>query len=84
MKIQYTFFQLSPKGTLSLREIQHKFDDLHIPREQYDDIVQIGTFNNDVQWDHFLAIAVSKLAKVNFEFFRMKSKLIIYFFCIRI
>jgi len=55
--------QLSPKGKLPLREIQDKFDNLNIPREQYDDIVQIGTFNGDVQWDHFLAIAVSKLAK---------------------
>jgi len=55
--------QLSPKGTVPLREIQTKFDELNIPREQYDDIVQIGTFNGDVQWDCFLAIAVSKLAK---------------------
>ncbi|CAF0756310.1 unnamed protein product [Rotaria sordida] len=55
--------QLSPKGTLALQEIRNKFDDLNIPREQYDDIVQIGSFNVDAQWDHFLAIAVSKLAK---------------------
>ncbi|CAF0736319.1 unnamed protein product [Rotaria sp. Silwood1] len=55
--------QLSPKGTLPLQEIQNKFDDLKIPREQFDDIVQIGSFNVDAQWDHFLAIAVSKLAK---------------------
>ncbi|CAF2474909.1 unnamed protein product [Rotaria sp. Silwood2] len=55
--------QLSPKGTLPLQEIRNKFDDLNIPREQFDDIVQIGSFNVDVQWDHFLAVAVSKLAK---------------------
>ncbi|UJR33684.1 hypothetical protein I4U23_021113 [Adineta vaga] len=55
--------QLSPKGTLSLQEIQNKFDDLKIPREQFDDIVQIGAFNGEVQWDSFLAITVSKLAK---------------------
>ncbi len=60
----FLLLQLSPKGTLPLREIQDKFDSLNIPREQFDDIVQIGTFNNDVQWDCFLAIAVSKLAKV--------------------
>ncbi len=75
MKKQSIFFQLSPKGTLPLREIQNKFDDLHIPREQYDDIVQIGTFNNDVQWDHFLAIAVSKLAKVCFLYLRNEIEL---------
>jgi len=37
---------------------------LKIPREQFDDIVQIGSFNIDAPWDQFLAIAVSKLAKV--------------------
>ncbi len=58
------YFQLSPKGTLSLNEIQTKFDHLNIPREQFDDIVQIGTFNNNVQWENFLSIAVSKLSKV--------------------
>ncbi len=56
--------QLSPKGTLPLREIQNKYDDLNIPREQFDDIVHIGTFNGDVQWDHFLVIAVTKISKV--------------------
>ncbi|CAF0725952.1 unnamed protein product [Adineta ricciae] len=55
--------QLSPKGKLSLQEIQNKFDDIKIPREQFDDIVQIGAFNGEVQWDSFLAITVSKIAK---------------------
>ncbi|CAF3541151.1 unnamed protein product [Rotaria socialis] len=55
--------QLSPKGTLPLVDIRKKFDDVNIPREQYDEIVQIGSFNVDAQWDHFLAIAVSKVAK---------------------
>ncbi|CAF0752473.1 unnamed protein product [Didymodactylos carnosus] len=55
--------QLSPKNMVSLGEIQQKFDQLNIPREQFDDIVQIGAFHDDVQWDNFLAIAVSKLAR---------------------
>ncbi len=58
-------FQLSPKGELTLSEIQEKFDHLNIPREQFDDIVQIGTFNFDVHWENFLAVAVSKISKVN-------------------
>lgn len=56
--------KFSPKGILSLNEIKSKFDDLNIPREQFDDIVQIGTFNNEVQWENFFTIAVSKLSKV--------------------
>lgn len=55
--------QISPKGSVPLSEIQEKFDNLNIPREQFDDIVQIGSFNGEVQWDSFLAIAVSKIAK---------------------
>lgn len=55
--------QLSPKGTVSLNEIRSKFDDLNIPREQFDDVVQIGSFNNNVQWNQFLAIALSKISK---------------------
>lgn len=55
--------QLSVKGRVSLSEIQEKLDDLNIPREQFDDIVQIGSFRDTVQWKDFLAIAVSKVAK---------------------
>jgi hypothetical protein len=47
-----------------LSEIQEKFDHLNIPREQFDDIVQIGTFNANVKWENFLAITVSKISKV--------------------
>ncbi|UJR13592.1 hypothetical protein I4U23_000605 [Adineta vaga] len=55
--------QFSSRGTISLKEIQDKYDDLNIPREQFDDIVQIGTFNGDVQWDHFLVVAMTKISK---------------------
>lgn len=48
-----------------MNEIREKFDDLNIPREQFDDIVQIGAFNNNAPWDYVLAIAVSKISQVN-------------------
>ena len=47
-----------------MKEIREKFDDLNIPREQFDDIVQIGAFNNNAPWEHVLAIAVSKISRV--------------------
>ena len=48
-----------------MKEIREKFDDVNIPREQFDDIVQIGAFNNNAPWEHVLSIAVSKISRVN-------------------
>lgn len=50
---------------MTLNEIREKFDDLNIPREQFDDIMQIGAFSYKASWDHVLAIAVSKISQVN-------------------
>ncbi|CAF1218790.1 unnamed protein product [Adineta ricciae] len=55
--------QFSSKGTVPLNEIQNKYQDLNIPQEQFDDIVQIGGFNGDVQWEHFLTVAMTKISK---------------------
>ncbi|CAF4316445.1 unnamed protein product, partial [Adineta steineri] len=55
--------QFSSKRTISLQQIKEKYEDLDIPQEQFDDIVQIGSFNDNVQWDHFLAIALTKISK---------------------
>ena len=56
--------KLSPKGMVSLSEIQQQFDRLNISYEQYDHIVYMGSFSGTVQWNHFLAIATSTFAKV--------------------
>ena len=54
---------------MSLENIREKFDQLNIPREQFDDIVQIGNFHGTIQWNEFVAIAVSKISKVNNSLF---------------
>ncbi|CAF1373421.1 unnamed protein product, partial [Adineta ricciae] len=55
--------QFASKGMVPLNEIQNKYQDLSIPQEQFDDIVQIGGFNGDVQWEHFLTVAMTKISK---------------------
>ena len=71
-----------------MREIQAKLDELGVPREQYEDIIQIGSFTSDVQWNHFLAIAISKVAKVKLndtiKLFLLQLLLILISFSIRI
>ncbi|CAF0856513.1 unnamed protein product [Rotaria sordida] len=37
----FLFVYLSPKGTLSLREIRNEFDDSNILNEQFNDVIQL-------------------------------------------
>ncbi|CAF0922956.1 unnamed protein product [Rotaria sordida] len=63
----FLFVYLSPKGTLSLREIRNEFDDLYIPNEQFNDVIQLDLIEclnskkDDVQQIQ-LRIAITKTA----------------------
>ncbi|XP_050408454.1 ropporin-1-like protein [Patella vulgata] len=55
--------QLGPKKTAPISVIEEKWLDLSLPKEQFDDMVRIGTFGGDVEWNKFLAIAASALGE---------------------
>ncbi|KAK6191927.1 hypothetical protein SNE40_003500 [Patella caerulea] len=55
--------QLGPRKTAPINVIEEKWLDLSLPKEQFDDMVRIGTFGGDVEWNKFLAIAASALGE---------------------
>ncbi|ESO83256.1 hypothetical protein LOTGIDRAFT_204839 [Lottia gigantea] len=55
--------QLGPKKTIPLSTVEEKWLDLALPKEQFDDIVRIGSFGGEIEWNKFLAIATSALAE---------------------
>jgi len=55
--------QLGPKKTAPLSTIEEKWCDLALPKEQFDDLVRIGSFGGDVEWNKFFALACSAVAE---------------------
>lgn len=55
--------QLGPKKTVPLNLIEEKWTDVALPKEQFDDLVRIGSFGGDVEWNKFFALACSALAE---------------------
>ena len=37
-----------------------------LPKEQFDDLVRIGSFGGDVEWNKFFGLACSALGEVSF------------------
>ena len=38
--------------------------DLALPKEQFDDLVRIGSFGGEIEWNKFFALACSAVAEV--------------------
>ena len=47
-----------------MNKIEAKWLDLALPKEQFDDLVRIGNFIGDVEWNKFFALAASALGSV--------------------
>ena len=58
-------FQLGPKKKAPVHVIQDKWQDLSLPKEQFDELVRIGGFAGEVEWLRFFALACSSLGEVN-------------------
>jgi hypothetical protein len=56
--------QLGPKKTVALYLIEEKWLDLALPKEQFDDLVRVGSFSGQVEWNRFFALAASALGEV--------------------
>ena len=59
--------------------IEEKWLDLALPKEQFDDLVRVGSFSGQVEWNRFFALAASALGEVN-GFLDWKSVRILYHF----
>lgn len=44
--------------------VEEKWTDLALPKEQFDDLVRIGSFGGDVEWNKFFALCASALGEV--------------------
>ncbi|KAL3842590.1 hypothetical protein ACJMK2_020584 [Sinanodonta woodiana] len=55
--------QLGPKKVITLSVIEEKWTDLALPKEQFDDLVRIGSFGGDTEWNKFFALAASHLGE---------------------
>lgn len=55
--------QLGPKKVVPLAVIQEKWLDLALPKEQFDELVRIGSFGGDTEWLKFFALACSSLGE---------------------
>lgn len=53
--------QLGPKKTVALSLIEEKWLDLALPKEQFDDLVRVGSFSGQIEWNRFFALAASAL-----------------------
>lgn len=59
--------QLGPKKTVQLELILEKWEDLALPKEQFDELVRIGSFGGEVEWLKFFTLAASALGEVSFK-----------------
>lgn len=59
--------QLGPKKTVSLNLVMEKWADLALPKEQFDDLVRIGSFGGEVEWNKFFALCASALGEVRLK-----------------
>lgn len=55
--------QLGPKKVVPLSMIEEKWKDLALPKEQFDELVRIGSFGGDTEWLKFFALAASNLGE---------------------
>ncbi|XP_066062084.1 ropporin-1-like protein [Chamaea fasciata] len=53
--------QLSSKGTVTIEELREKWKDLGLPEEQLEAILQLDSFEEEVEWMKFLALGCSVL-----------------------
>ncbi len=56
--------QLGPKKNVSLALVEEKWRDLALPKEQFDELVRVGSFGGEVEWLKFFALACSALGEV--------------------
>jgi len=61
--------QLSIIKPLTLKQIEEKWKALHLPKENFDLIVQLGVFRDQINWLMFMAIACSTISRVSWRFF---------------
>ena len=50
---------------MPLSLIEEKWADLALPKEQFDDLVRIGSFGGDIEFNKFFALACSAVAEVS-------------------
>ncbi|XP_005090372.1 ropporin-1-like protein [Aplysia californica] len=53
--------QLGPKLTVTPAQVQERWLDLALPKEQFDDIMKVGGFTVKFEWNKFFALAASVL-----------------------
>ncbi|CAG5117085.1 unnamed protein product [Candidula unifasciata] len=53
--------QLGPKIVVTAQQVESKWLDLALPKEQLDDIMRVGNFRLKFEWNKFLALAASVL-----------------------
>lgn len=53
--------QLSSKGTVTVAELSEKWKDLGLPEKQLEAILQLDSFDEEVEWMKFLALGCSVL-----------------------
>lgn len=56
--------QLGPKINIASEQIEEKWLDLALPKEQFDDIMKVGNFSARFEWNKFLALVPSVLEDV--------------------
>lgn len=52
---------------MSLNLVMEKWADLALPKEQFDDLVRIGSFGGEVEWNKFFALCASALGEVRLK-----------------
>lgn len=55
--------QLGPRKVVSLQVVEEKWKDLALPKEQFDELVRIGSFAGEVEWLKFFALTCSTLGE---------------------
>ena len=58
------YCKLGPKKNVPLELIEEKWTDMALPKEQFDELVRIGSFGEEVEWLKFFALACSTLGEV--------------------
>lgn len=58
------FLKLSPKGHVSMKELEKKWKHLCLPVEQLRALLQLDSFGDEVEWMKILALGCSALGGV--------------------
>ncbi|MGH0169722.1 UNVERIFIED_CONTAM: hypothetical protein FKN15_057198 [Acipenser sinensis] len=53
--------QLSPKGTVEKAELEQRWKELCLPKEQLNSIIELGNFGTNIVWIEFFALGCSAL-----------------------